>query len=104
MSYHLVVTTVDSADQAQELARGAVEARLAACAQVVGPVVSVYRWEGEVRTDQEWQVVLKTTAAATDRLVEHLCSVHGYEVPEVIVSPITGGNPAYLSWLDEETA
>ncbi|WP_335334194.1 divalent-cation tolerance protein CutA [Actinoalloteichus caeruleus] len=98
------MTTVDSADQAQELARGAVEARLPACARVVGPVVSVHRWEGEVRTDQEWQVVRKTTAAATDRLVEHPRSTHGYDVPEVIASPITRGNPAYLSWLDEETA
>ncbi|AUS77366.1 divalent-cation tolerance protein CutA [Actinoalloteichus sp. AHMU CJ021] len=103
MAYALVVTTTDSVEAAESLARSAVDERLAACAQIVGPVTSVYRWEGEVQTDREWQVVCKTTGAASERLVEHLRSAHSYDVPEVIVVPITSGNPAYLAWMDEET-
>lgn len=103
MPYAQVTTTIDSAEAAEELARGMVSARLAACVQIVGPIRSVYRWEGAVQADAEWQCVVKTTTARVDALVEHLVEHHGYDVPEVLVTPITGGNPTYLSWLDDET-
>lgn len=104
MSEHVrVETTIDSVDGAASLARSAVEARLVACAQVVGPIVSTYRWEGSVTTDQEWLVVLKTAADRLDDLVAHLRSVHPYDVPEVVATPVVGGNPDYLGWLSSET-
>jgi periplasmic divalent cation tolerance protein len=98
-----VSTTTDSKEAAAELARSAVEARLAACGQVVGPIDSVYWWEGKVDTAAEWLVVFKTTTDRSDRLVEHLRSRHSYDVPEIIITPITGGDPAYLSWVRKET-
>jgi periplasmic divalent cation tolerance protein len=98
-----VSTTTDSKEAAAELARSAVEARVAACGQVVGPIESVYWWDGKVDTAAEWLVLFKTTADRSDNLVEHLRSRHSYDVPEIIVTPITGGNPAYLSWIREET-
>jgi periplasmic divalent cation tolerance protein len=98
-----VSTTTDSKDAAAGLARSAVEARLAACGQVVGPIESVYWWEGKVDTAVEWLVLFKTTADRSDGLVEHLRSRHSYDVPEIIVTPITGGNSAYLSWVRDET-
>jgi periplasmic divalent cation tolerance protein len=101
--YVQAITTTDSERGAAALARGAVEARLAACAQVHGPMSSTYWWRGEVETATEWQVVLKTTAAAYPALEAHLKAAHGYEIPEVVMVPITAGNPDYLAWIDQET-
>jgi periplasmic divalent cation tolerance protein len=98
-----VSTTIDSPDAAAELARSAVEARTAACGQVVGPIDSVYRWEGKVESAQEWLVLFKTTAERVDALVEQIRGLHAYDVPEIISTPITGGNPAYLDWIAAET-
>ncbi|MEU6643050.1 divalent-cation tolerance protein CutA [Saccharomonospora sp. NPDC046836] len=99
----VVVTTVDSEDAARRLAAGAVEARLGACAQIVGPITSVYRWEGAVETAREWRVEVKAAADRAAALADHLIAQHSYDVPEVIVTPVTGGSTAYLSWLDRET-
>ncbi|QFU85400.1 divalent-cation tolerance protein CutA [Amycolatopsis sp. YIM 10] len=99
----VVTTTTDSEDAARSLAAGAIEARLGACAQVLGPVTSVYRWEGAVQTEPEWRVEIKTTARRSEELTAHLLEHHTYDTPEVITTPITGGSPAYLSWLAEET-
>ncbi|MBU7599086.1 divalent-cation tolerance protein CutA [Streptomyces sp. P38-E01] len=99
-----VLTTADSADGAAALARSAVDARLAACAQVNGPVTSVYRWEGAIEAEPEWQVLLKTTAARYPELEAHLRREHPYDVPEIIASPVTHGSEDYLRWVREETA
>nr|WP_229685793.1 divalent-cation tolerance protein CutA [Longimycelium tulufanense] len=105
MSEHCqVVTTIDSAEGAEELAQGIVEERLGACVQVVGPIRSVYRWQGEIQVDREWQCVVKTTTARLDALVEYIRTHHDYDVPEIVATPIVGGNPDYLSWLHTETA
>ena len=98
-----VVTTTDSHSAAQGLARGAVEARLAACAQVVGPVESTYRWQGEIASAQEWQVVFKTTVDRYAELETHLRARHGYEVPEILCILVQTGAPAYLEWITAET-
>jgi periplasmic divalent cation tolerance protein len=99
----VVTTTVDSAEAAEALARGIVEARLGACVQIV-PIRSVYRWDGEVRVDAEWQCVVKTSAIRADELVAHIKAHHTYDVPEVIVTPVVGGNDDYLAWVSEETS
>ncbi len=102
--HHLtVLTTTDSRSAAEALARSAVEARLAACAQIEGPVTSVYRWDGETQTDEEWRVLYKTTAARYDALETHIRAAHTYDTPEIIATAITGGSAAYLRWLEEET-
>jgi periplasmic divalent cation tolerance protein len=102
-AHSLVMTTVDSADAADALARAVVEARAAACAQVVGPIRSTYRWQGAVTTDQEWQVLMKTTADALDRLTDVITAHHTYDLPEIVAVPVTGGSPAYLRWVTDET-
>jgi periplasmic divalent cation tolerance protein len=99
----VVTTTVDSAEAAEFLAKGIVEARLGACVQIV-PIRSVYRWNGEVRVDAEWQCVVKTSAIRADELVAHIKAHHTYDVPEVIVTPVVGGNHDYLAWVSEETS
>lgn len=100
---HVVVTTTtDTEPAARELAAGVVAARLGACAQIV-PITSVYRWEGQVHTDPEWRVEIKTAAGRVDALVEHLQAVHAYDVPEIVVIPVAGGSAEYLAWVADET-
>lgn len=98
-----VMTTTDSAEKAQRLARGAVEARLAACAQISAPVTSVYRWQDRIETAEEWQVLLKTTPARYDALEAHLTEAQDYEVPEIIATPVVRAGAAYAAWVRAET-
>jgi periplasmic divalent cation tolerance protein len=101
---HVIVTsTTDSEDAARALAAGVVDANLGACAQVVGPITSVYRWKGEVQNDQEWRVEIKTAADRVAELVDHIRANHSYDVPEIVATPITGGSAEYLKWLIDET-
>lgn len=99
----IVTSTTDSEATARALAAGAIEARLGACAQIVGPITSVYRWEGAVQTEPEWRVEIKTAADRVAALTEHLQAHHDYDVPEIIATPIVGGSRDYLAWLIEET-
>ncbi|MFD4990156.1 divalent-cation tolerance protein CutA [Streptomyces sp. NPDC058374] len=100
----VVVTTVDTPDRAETLAAKAVEARLAACVQIVGPVTSVYRWQGAVENAREWQLHLKTAEWRYPALEEWLLTHHDYDTPEILATPVTGGSAAYLRWIAEETA
>ncbi len=103
-SEHVIVaSTTDSENAARTLAAGVIEAKLGACAQIVGPITSVYRWEGEVQTEREWRVEIKTATDRVAALTEHIKANHGYDVPEIIATPITGGSAEYLSWLVDET-
>ncbi|RST07633.1 divalent cation tolerance protein CutA [Streptomyces sp. WAC05374] len=99
-----VLTTTDSAEKAQELARGAVEARLAACAQISGPVTSVYHWQNAIETSQEWQVFFKTTEECYDTLAAHIAAGHDYDTPEILALPVVRGSADYLAWLRKETS
>nr|WP_246494131.1 divalent-cation tolerance protein CutA [Streptomyces zagrosensis] len=98
-----VLTTIDAREKAEALARGAVAERVAACAQISGPVTSVYRWKGEVIIGREWQVLLKTTAVRFEALAAYLRAAHDYDTPEIIATPVTHGDPAYLAWVGDET-
>ena len=98
-----VVTTTDSPEAAEALARSAVEARLAACAQVFGPLASTYWWEGRIETADEWGVVFKTTGERYPALERHIRERHSYDVPEILCTPVSAGNPAYLQWVSAET-
>ncbi|WP_189159424.1 divalent-cation tolerance protein CutA [Lentzea pudingi] len=98
-----MTTTVGSEDAAESLAKGIVGARLGACVQIV-PIRSIYRWDGEVRVDAEWQCVVKTSTTRVDELVAHIKAHHTYDVPEVVVTPVTGGSDDYLAWVSEETS
>lgn len=102
-SDHVIVTTTAGSEAAaRELAAGVVAARLGACAQIV-PITSVYRWEGAVRTESEWRVEVKTTAARSGEVAAHLRDVHPYDLPEIVVTPIVGGSDAYLAWVSAES-
>ncbi len=78
--------------------------RLAACVQVLGPITSTYRWQGKIETGSEWLCVVKSREERYDELERAIRSLHPYEVPEILATPVTAGNPAYLAWLEAETA
>jgi len=86
-----------------ELARAAVEARLAAAAQVAGPVASTYWWEDGIERAEEWLVMLKLPADRYQDLVTFLTERHSYDEPEIVATPIVAGSETYLSWMREET-
>ena len=81
----------------------AVEARLAACAQVTGPMTSTYWWDDGVERAEEWLIMLKLPADRYDELASLLAERHSYDEPEIVALPILRGSPGYLSWLSEET-
>ena len=85
------------------LARSAVEARLAASAQIVGPVESVFWHLGELGTGEEWQLLLRATADDYTSLEAHLIAEHPWDNPEVTALPLTHAAPAYLAWLQRTT-
>jgi periplasmic divalent cation tolerance protein len=101
--YLQVQTTTDSRAEAMELARTAVEARLAACAQVAGPIASTYWWEDGVERAEEWLLLLKLPAAGYQALADFLAEQHSYDEPEIVATPIVAGSDSYLSWITEET-
>jgi periplasmic divalent cation tolerance protein len=103
VQYLQVQTTTDSRAEAMELSRAAVEARLAACAQVAGPVASMYWWDGALERTEEWLVLLKLPADRYDELAAFLTEQHSYDEPEIVALPIVAGSTAYLNWLREET-
>ena len=100
--YIQVFTTAESKEDAQRIARTVVEARLAACAQVVGPIESTYWWQGAVETSGEWLCVIKSKREAYEQLEQAILGVHPYEVPEILAVPVVAGSQSYLAWLDEE--
>jgi len=102
--YVQVLTTVGSEGEAGRIAALLVERRLAACVQVVGPIVSRYRWEGEIEEEREWQCLAKTTGAAYEAVEAAIRQVHSYEEPEIIATPIVAGSAGYLAWIDENVA
>ncbi len=99
-----VSTTLPDRALADRVAAELVGERLAACAQVVGPVTSTYRWEGRVETAEEWYCHLKTTEDRLPALEARIRQLHPYEVPEIIAVPIVAGSPAYLRWIRESVA
>ncbi len=102
MAFAVIYSTAGSAEEADKLASGLVEGRLAACVQQT-PIKSVYRWQGSVETAEEVLLIVKTRGDLVERAIEWLRDNHSYEVPEAIAVNIEGGLEAYLQWIREET-
>ena len=100
----VTLCTVPEGDgHAERIARGLVDARLAACVNVVGPVRSIYRWQGKIGDDRELQLIIKTRRARYPELERWLRANHPYAEPEIVALPIVSGSPSYLAWLGVET-
>ena len=99
----VVLVTVSSKLAAQRIAHALVEEKLAACCNLIDGIESVYRWKGEVCSDPEMLMVIKSTQDRFEALRARLIELHSYDVPEVIMLPITDGNEDYLNWIRDET-
>lgn len=99
----LIYVTAPDRDRALGLARTLVEERLAACANVLGAITSVYWWEGKLNQDDEVALVLKTTNPLVEALTARVKELHPYDCPCVVALPIEAGNAAFLDWIRTET-
>jgi periplasmic divalent cation tolerance protein len=99
-----VTTTLPDRASADKLAETLVAERLAACAQVLGPVSSTYRWEDRIEHAEEWYCKLKTTDQHLPALRKRIRELHPYRIPEVIALPIAGGDVEYLDWVRNEVS
>ena len=99
----LVLTNLPDRASAERLADALIGQRLAACANILAPCRSVYRWKGEVRHDEEHPMLIKTTAEGYAALEAAIRAGHPYELPEIIAVPVERGLPAYLDWVAAET-
>jgi periplasmic divalent cation tolerance protein len=101
--YVQVVTTAGTRADADAIAQALVEARLAACVQVVGPVTSRYWWEGAVEVAEEWLCLAKTTADRYPQVEVAIRERHRYDEPEIVALPVVAGSRSYLDWVARET-
>lgn len=97
-----VTTTTETKADAERIARSLVEARLAACVQIVGPIQSIYRWKGRVVTSGEWLCLIKSREDRYGAIEEAIRSLHPYETPEIIAVSVVAGSRDYLDWLGKE--
>ena len=98
-----VYAVFGSAAEAQSIARTVVEERLAACANILAPCRSVYRWKGDIQEDEEVPTLFKTRADTADALIARIAALHSYEVPAAVVWPIEQALPAYADWVVQES-
>ena len=97
----LVISTAGSKEEASRIATALVSEQLAACVNVVGPIASIYRWQGKVETAQEFLMLVKTTSARSASTCVRIRELHSYELPEAIAVSIEGGSDEYLKWIAE---
>ncbi len=98
----LIYTTASDPAEAARLCDALVEENLVACANILGPMASVYRWEGEIQRAQEIAVILKTSADRVARVSARLAELHSYDCPCVVALPIVGGHQPFIDWIVDE--
>ncbi|MDD5167416.1 MAG: divalent-cation tolerance protein CutA [Syntrophales bacterium] len=99
--YLQIITTIAQRETADIIARALVEKKLAACVQILGPMTSIYRWQGAVEEAEEWQLVIKSRADCYNDVEALIRVLHPYEIPEILALPIQTGLADYLHWLDD---
>ena len=100
----LLYLTCANKDEAKTIARTLIDERLIACANILGKMTSVYRWEGTVVEDEEIAVLLKTRRDMAARATERVKELHSYDLPCVVGLPTQGGNPDFIGWLNCEVS
>ncbi len=100
----MVLTTCNSSESASSIAETLVKKKLAACANIVTGVESVYQWQGEIQHDKEFLLVIKTRQALFSQIEKAIQQLHSYELPEIIAVPILAGEQNYLNWIQSNTS
>ncbi len=100
----VVLVSVGGVQEGERIAQALVAERLAACVNIVGPVRSLYEWQGQVQDAAELLLVIKTRAVLFESLQTRIASLHSYTTPEIIAVPVTAGSATYLEWVRGATA
>ena len=98
----VIFSSCASVEEAEKVARGLVEKRLAACVTLIPGARSIYRWKGEVEDAAEYVLLIKSSRGLFEQLREELAAVHSYEVPEILAVPVVAGSREYIDWIDKE--
>lgn len=98
--YVIVLVTAASKQEAENITQHLLKERLIACANITGPVFSLFHWSGRIEKSKEYLVFMKSRMGLFDKLTETVKALHSYEVPEIVALPIVKGSEAYLGWLD----
>jgi periplasmic divalent cation tolerance protein len=96
----IMLTTTANREEADKIAHALVESQLAACVNILGPITSVYRWNGKVETENEFLLLIKSTEDAFDRIRDAVRRLHSYDLPEFIELGVTRGEGKYLAWIE----
>ena len=99
----VIFITAPNEDEAATIARSLIDARLAACVNIVKNIRSVYTWQGNVEDDSEVLMIVKTRKDRFNALSAKVRELHSYDVPEVIALPVIDGSEEYLKWIQEST-
>lgn len=97
-----IVTTVETADDAERIANALLTQRLAACVQIVGPITSHYWWQGAIEQAGEYQCWIKSRQDLFAAVEQAIVAIHPYQTPEILAMPVVAGGAGYLAWLDTE--
>ena len=101
MAAILVLTTVGTEQEANQIAEELLERRHAACVNIISGVRSVYRWKGSICKDSEYLLIIKTMSEEYDLVAAAIGELHSYELPEILAFPIDHGDPGFLGWINE---
>lgn len=99
--YCVVNVTTDNFDNAQHISKILLTERLAACCSIIPNISSIYCWNGNINTSNEYLIIIKTRKDKFETLQQRISELHKYEVPEIICTAITAANKSYLEWIDE---
>lgn len=99
----VVFITAGSHEEAEKIGNALVEERLAACCNIIEPVMSVFHWEGTINREKEVLLIAKSSISQFEEIMKRVKELHSYDVPEIIALPIIAGSEDYLQWIDNET-
>lgn len=101
--YLIVFVTASSKEEAEKIAKGVLEEKLAACVNIIDAVHSHFWWQGKIDSAEEALLIIKTKKTLINKLIRKVKSIHSYELPEIIALPIIYGSKEYLDWVNEST-
>ena len=99
MDFAIILTTVSAVEEGESIANILVEKQLASCVNIIPNISSVYQWEGQIQSESEVLLLIKTTKDLEAEVYREVQNVHSYDIPELITLPITNGSDAYLDWM-----
>lgn len=103
MEQIVIFITTASIDEAEKISNALVEQKLVACSNVISPIHSIFRWQGEICKEAEVLLILKSVKTRFVEIVTEVKKLHSYQTPEIIALPIMDGSPEYLQWVTDET-